>query len=190
VVREFTVEHSHAKHSALASGETYMVGSLARLKLFGNGLTGRARECFDLLFPEGVTDNILFNNRAQLVEIVYSIESAIADCDSLLSMEELTREVAEYSVQADRGVSGVEVPRGTLFHEYEIDDDGSVVSANVITPTAQNLANTERDLRQAAESLLSDDDAPVDDAQLRFSLEMVARAYDPCISCSVHVVRI
>jgi len=103
-------------------------------------------------------------------------------------MDEVPREQAEYIVRAGRGVSAVEVPRGTLFHEYEIDDDGLVVAANVITPTAQNLANTERDLRHATEQLLAAGD--VSDAQLRLDLEMIARAYDPCISCSVHVIRL
>ena len=86
-------------------------------------------------------------------------------------------------------MAGLEVPRGTLFHEYEIDDDGRVVSANVITPTAQNLANAEHDLRNAAENRLAAA-SPRGDAELRLDLEMVARAYDPCISCSVHVVRV
>ncbi len=188
VVREFTVEHSHAKHAALASGSTYQVGALARLALWGDRLEGRAREAFQTLLPNGAVGNVLYNNWAQLVEILFSLETAVEGCNELLGMEEVPREQAEYSVQAGRGVSAVEVPRGTLFHEYEIDDHGLVVAANVITPTAQNLANTERDLRHATERLLAAGD--VSDAQLRLDLEMIARAYDPCISCSVHVVRL
>jgi sulfhydrogenase subunit alpha len=187
VVREFTVEHSHAKHSALASGDTYVVGSLARLNLWAHLLRGRAREAFETLFPDGATDNILLNNWAQLVEIVFSIESGIENIDALLGLEEAGRELAEYDVRAGRGVGAVEAPRGTLFHEYEIDDDGRVLAANVITPTAQNLASTELDMRQSADRILATGEAS--DQQLRFDLEMVARAYDPCISCSVHVVR-
>ena len=109
-------------------------------------------------------------------------------CDELLALPEIRQELVEYQVRAGRGVGAIEVPRGTLFHEYEIDDSGHVVSANVITPTAQNLANTERDLRAAVESLLAQKSSP-SDAQLKLSLEMVARAYDPCISCSVHLLR-
>ena len=188
VIREFTVEHSHAKHSALASGETYMVGSLARLRLWGDRLVGRAREAFETLFPSGVTDNILTNNWAQLVELVHCIERGIEVCDLLLGMPEAASELVDYEVRAGRGVGAIEVPRGTLFHEYEIDDDGRVVSANVITPTAQNLANTERDLRSAVEAILEEGGKDVDAGRLKTGLEMVARAYDPCISCSVHVV--
>jgi sulfhydrogenase subunit alpha len=58
----------------------------------------------------------------------------------------------------------------------------------VVTPTAQNLANVERDLRRAAEGILQE--KPDDEAGLKLGLEMVARAYDPCISCSVHVTRL
>ena len=188
VVREFTVEHSQAKHAAFASGDTYMVGALARLNLWGERLEGRAREAFERLFPEGLVDNILLNNWAQLVEIVHSLERSVELCDELLAMPETVREMTEYEVRDGRGVSAVEVPRGTLFHEYEIDGEGLVTSANVITPTAQNLANVERDLRRAVENLLVEEPRG-DDAKLRLSLEMVARAYDPCISCSVHVVR-
>jgi len=110
-------------------------------------------------------------------------------CDELLGMPEVERELVEYEVRAGRGVGAIEVPRGTLFHEYEIDGDGRVLSANVITPTAQNLANVERDLRGAVENLLAKGE-PMEDARLKLNLEMVARAYDPCISCSVHVTRL
>jgi sulfhydrogenase subunit alpha len=189
VVREFTVEHSHAKFSALASGETYMVGSLARLKLWGDLLRGRAKEAMGVLFPQGVVDNILLNNWAQLVELVHSVENAAEVCDELLGFPEAEREMVEYEVKAGRGVGAIEVPRGTLFHEYEIDKKGLIVAANVITPTAQNLANTERDLRAAVEKLLATQAAD-SDAQLKLHLEMVARAYDPCISCSVHLTRL
>ncbi len=102
-------------------------------------------------------------------------------------MPEAEHEMNEYEVRAGRGVGAFEVPRGTLFHEYELDDDGRVAAANVITPTAQNLANTERDMRVVVERRLAD--GTDDDREIKLDLEMVARAYDPCISCSVHVTR-
>lgn len=188
VVREFVVEHSHAKHSAMSSGESYMVGSLARIRLWGDRLSGRAEEAYQTLFPNGFVDNILLNTWAQLVELVHSIERAIAHCDTLLAMPEEQSEMTEYETKAGRGIGAIEVPRGTLFHEYEIDEKGYVTSANVITPTAQNLANVEKDMRGSVEALLRNGEP--DDEELRQSLAMVARAYDPCISCSVHVTRI
>jgi len=188
VVRELTVEHSHAKHAALSSGDTYMVGSLARLKLWGDRLGGRAREAMQKLFTRGIEDNVILNNWAQLVELVHSLERGVEVCDLLLEMPPAEHELVEYEVRAGRGVAAVEVPRGTLFHDYEIDDEGRVVAANVITPTAQNLANVERDMRRSVERMIQQD-RQMPEPRIKAGLEMVARAYDPCISCSVHVVR-
>jgi len=188
VIREFTVEHSHAKHAALEEGTTYMVGSLARLKLWGHYLTGRAKAAFQRLLPDPKDDNPLLNNWAQLVELVHSVERALEICHELLGQPEEPRDLVDYQVRAGRGIGAIEVPRGTLFHEYELDEAGRVVAANVITPTAQNLANLERDLRAGAEAVLVAGNG-LSDKELKLRLEMVARAYDPCISCSVHLVR-
>jgi sulfhydrogenase subunit alpha len=185
LVREYTVEHSHAKHSVLASGETYMVGSLARLKLWGALLAGRARDAFEQLFPGGVVDNVLMNSRAQLVELVHCVERAAELCEALAAGGAAEPGAVDCRPRSGRGVSAVEAPRGTLFHEYVLDDGGRVVSADVITPTAQNLANVERDVRRAAETLLARE-RDIREPRLERALAMVTRAYDPCISCSVH----
>jgi len=189
VVREFTVEHSHAKHAALASGDVYMVGALPRLALWGHLLDGRSREAFEQLFPGGVVDNVLRNTHAQLVETVHCLERGAELCDLLLALPEAERELASYDVRAGRGITAVEVPRGTLFHEYGIDGHGRVTDANIVTPTAQNLADVERHLRHAAESLLGTG-TETELETVEAGLQMVVRAYDPCISCSVHVVRV
>jgi len=188
VIREFSVARSHAKHAALDLGGTYMVGSLARLKLWGDRLEGDAREAFEALFPAGVTDNVLANTWAQLVELVHCVNRGIAICRQLESMPPSDSEMVRYDVRAGTGVGAIEAPRGTLIHEYVLDDDGRVASADVITPTAQNLANIERDLRRAVDGLLHDEPG-MSDLQLKLALAMVARAYDPCVSCSVHVTR-
>lgn len=188
VIREFTVEHSHAKHAALIAGQAYMVGSLARIKLWGHYLKGRAEKALNRLIPDREDNNPLLNNWAQLVELVHSVERGIEICEELLAQPEAAQDMVAFTVRAGRGVGAIEVPRGTLFHEYELDDQGRVVAANVITPTAQNLANLERDLREAVERTLADKPEAADH-ELKLRLEMVARAYDPCISCSVHLVR-
>jgi sulfhydrogenase subunit alpha len=165
-----------------------MVGSLARLALWGDRLRGRAAKVFDALFPDPVTDNVLFNTRAQVVELVYCLESAVHFCDAYLEIEESEFELQPVEERSGRGIGAIEAPRGTLIHEYELDDNGKVTAANVVTPTAQNLANIERDLRSSGDRLQQEE--AVTDAELKKALEMVARAYDPCISCSVHLVRI
>ncbi|TET16321.1 MAG: Ni/Fe hydrogenase subunit alpha, partial [Actinobacteria bacterium] len=78
-----------------------------------------------------------------------------------------------------------EAPRGMLFHSYAFDKKGRLANADVITPTAQNLANMEKDLRVSVERLINESKESLSD-----KLEMVARAYDPCISCAVHLVEV
>ena len=82
------------------------------------------------------------------------------------------------------GTGAVEAPRGVLYHHYEI-KDGLIDVADIITPTAQNLDDVEKHLKLTAERMLADDKQ---DEEVRLGLEMVARAYDPCISCATHLV--
>ncbi len=187
-IREYTVDHSTSKHTHLGSGGSYVVGAIARLRLWGSELRGLAMEAFERLFPAGVEDNILRNNWAQLVELVHCVERSIELCDELAAIPGSAERPSRYETRAGRGVSAIEVPRGTLIHEYVLDDTGHVVSADVVTPTTQNLNNTEVDLKHAVQQLLAGD-KEVTDETIAFNLGMVARAYDPCISCSVHVIR-
>ena len=62
-----------------------------------------------------------------------------------------------------------------------IEDDGTVSGYDVVTPTAQNLANLEADMRAFAPTVAH---LPKDEFVLR--VEQLVRAYDPCLSCAVH----
>ena len=104
--------------------------------------------------------------------------------DALLAQGIEQEAPVEFEVRAGQGTAATEVPRGTLFHSYELDASGHVVAADVITPTAQNFSNAEDQFRAAVR-----DGAGETDEEIRRRLEMVARAYDPCVSCSVHAIR-
>ena len=84
-----------------------------------------------------------------------------------------------------RGVGIVEAPRGTLFHEYTINKNGLVEKANCIIPTAQNLRSIEDDLREFVPLIL--DKSKV---EITAAIEALVRAYDPCISCSTHIMNV
>jgi len=77
------------------------------------------------------------------------------------------------------------VPRGLLIHHYNIGEDGLMTDANCIIPTNQNIANLELDMKALVPQIM---DQPAD--KMTLGLEMLVRAYDPCISCSVHVLRV
>ena len=93
--------------------------------------------------------------------------------------------LVDFEVFESRGINAVEAPRGLLYHDYTFDGEGRITKSNIITPTAQNAYNIEKDTRVIAGNLA---DKPVD--EVKHALEIMVRAYDPCISCSVHVAQI
>lgn len=184
ICSEGVVAHSHAKQS-LFKNKPFAVGALARIALNGekfSGQAGRAREKSGLNI---LSDNMLYNNVAQAVEVIYSIERSLEIIDELLSLGIKEEKPAEVKVRAGTGTGAVEAPRGTLYHSYSFDETGRLTEADVITPTAQNLANIEKDLRASVKNLI---DEPSE--SLGSKLEMVVRAYDPCISCAVHLLKV
>jgi coenzyme F420-reducing hydrogenase alpha subunit len=89
------------------------------------------------------------------------------------------------TVKAGSGVGMCEAPRGLLIHDYSYGGDGKVTDCNCIIPTGQNYANLEADMRALVPQML---DRP--EADITLTLEMLVRSYDPCISCSTHLVRV
>jgi coenzyme F420-reducing hydrogenase alpha subunit len=88
-------------------------------------------------------------------------------------------------VKAGNGVGAVEVPRGILFHEYEIDNQGKIINANCIIPTGQNLNNIEHDMAALVPQIIDKSQE-----EITLLMEMLVRAYDPCISCSAHFLNV
>ena len=82
------------------------------------------------------------------------------------------------------GVGVIEAPRGTLYHQLEIRDN-KIVRAEVIVPTGQNQISIEKNLVRLVEKNLN-----LSKKQLSFEIEKLVRAYDPCISCATHFIKI
>lgn len=187
---EHSVPYSHAKKSA-ARGQSLMVGSMARLALFGDRLGGRARELF-VESPLADSDtNTLWNNLAQAIEVVYALERVpqiIAEIESLPASI-TTQEPVTGCRQAGWAAGAVECPRGTLYHSYELDAEGTILRADMITPSAQNTARIELDIKEVVENEQNNTDA-TDSNSLQKQLETLVRAYDPCNTCATHMVQI
>jgi sulfhydrogenase subunit alpha len=183
LTNEKAVPHSHAKHSTFG-GNPYMVGALARLTVNPRRLTGRlavAMKRLKLLLP---TDNPMDNNKAQALELINDLERALESIEQLLREGIKDERPMPVHPRAGTGTAITEAPRGLLIHSYTYDDDGRITAADVITPTALNAASLELHIRRAVEQC-----ADRDEAVISKRLQMIARAYDPCISCSVHLVR-
>ena len=183
VIEEHIVPYSTAKHARWHRPE-YMVGALARFNNNGEQLHPAAKEVSERLGLVAPNHNPFMITVAQLVECVHCVEDAIELVDELLGRHiSHSDEMAEVIARAGHGVASVEAPRGILFHEYDYDDEGKCVAANHVIPTAQNLGNLDADMRKLVPEIM---DRSED--RIQRALEMLVRAYDPCISCSVHMV--
>ncbi len=178
---ETILPHSSAKHCA-NQRDSYMVGALARFNLNHDLLHPQAKAAAEALGLEPMCTNPYMNTVAQVVEIAHCIAEGELLIDELLQQELAWEEPVPPTRLSGEGVGSCEVPRGVLFHHYII-EDGLISGANCIIPTNQNVANVEADLRGLVPTLL---DMPQPEIARR--LEMLVRAYDPCISCSTHLL--
>ena len=183
LTNEQAVPHSHARHSTFR-GKPFMVGSLARLTVNPRRLTGRLAVAMKRLKLQLPADNPMDNNKAQALELISDVERALEIIEQLLRAGVKDERPVPLHPRAASGTAVTEAPRGLLIHSYTYDAEGRIVSADVITPTALNAANLEMHLRVAVEQC-----ADREEAVISKRLQMIARAYDPCISCSVHLVR-
>jgi sulfhydrogenase subunit alpha len=181
MTNEFQVEQSTSKWCRL-SRDSFAVGALARVN-----------NNFDLLYPEakeaaralGLTPlnyNPYMNNIAQLVECLHVTYDSINIINELVDS---TFKEPRQKVKPKKGigVSAVEVPRGILYHCYEFDNKGKIVNCDCVIPTGQNHANIQLDLESLATEYAKKGKT---DRELELLAAMLVRAYDPCISCSVH----
>lgn len=184
-IEEYTVDHSAALFArALRTGSSYFTSALARVNASWDNLTQPARYAAAKVGLRPPEYNPFANNVAQAVEVVDALVRCSAICRALAVDDfEGSSEPVAFKVRSGHGVGFTEAPRGALFHDLELDEGGFVKRASILTPTAQNVANLEADMRALAE-ILVEQGASQDEIQLW--VEKLVRAYDPCFSCSVH----
>jgi coenzyme F420-reducing hydrogenase alpha subunit len=111
--------------------------------------------------------------------VAYESQEMIAD----LLDSDFGEYMADYEVRAGHGVAAIEAPRGILYHSFETDSEGIVVRSDAVIPTGQNHANIHNDLQALVPVLAA---KGVGEDEISKQAQMLVRAYDPCISCSVH----
>jgi coenzyme F420-reducing hydrogenase alpha subunit len=185
-----TEYRSHLQHMAIPysqasgyqfDGQDFFVGSLARVNLNADQLHANTqKDLADILklFP---SDNVFHNNVAQAIEIVDSIDRAI----DLLNQGPFDYAPPVPAAQpSGKGIGIIEAPRGALYHYAEIDNN-IVSHYEVIVPTGQNQINVENDLK-----LLIEKNMDLDTPALQHECEKLIRAYDPCMSCASHFLKL
>lgn len=186
-LKEIAVKHSHAKRST-REGKPFMVGSMARLALYGDKLGPEAKAVFASSKLAAGDTNSIWNNLAQAIEIVESINRSIMIIDELLDDLQNGKKCNWEKPEARGGkaAGAVECPRGTLYHFYELDDKGHVKAADMITPSAQNSYRIETDIKEVVSRYHESSEPQV----LEKNLETLVRAYDPCNTCATHMVKV
>ena len=182
VTNEFVVPHSSSKHTKF-NRSSYFVGALAR---FNNSFDLLRKEAKDVAAKLGLSApsyNPYMNTVAQIVEVVHCVVDTLELIDKLLDTGIKNEKPNQEPTRYGRGIATTEVPRGILFHDYTYNRQGSIEKANCIIPTGQNLANIDDDMKKLVPEIINES---MDDITLK--LEMLVRAYDPCISCSVHML--
>ena len=183
LTNEFVVPYSYAKRSRY-KGKPYSVGALARVNNLGERLQGEAGERYKKYFNSRWAKNPLFHNAAQALELLSCFERIPRLVDEILEFPE-DPPVVKYDTDEGEGTGLVEAPRGLLIHHYGI-SEGLVTQADIITPTAQNAEDIERYCRIAAQKLCGERR----ENEIENRLNLVVRAFDPCISCSAHMAEV
>jgi len=180
LVKEFQGADKLAKRTKFA-GNTYMVGALARLHNNHEKLNLEAKKILEKTGMKFPCYNPFYNILAQVIELVHCFEESITLLE-LLTIGEIKISEPKIENRTGDGTGAIEAPRGTLFYDIKA-RDGIIRDLNIITPTAQNLANLEADLEEFEhierfKGLKREERAD--------KIKMLIRAYDPCVTCSVH----
>jgi len=168
-------------------GKEYMVGSLARLNLNKENLHPNTKKDAAKYLSKFPSENVYDNNLAQAIEILHSIDHSI----ELLEKNKFQKEEpAKPEKLTGKGAGAIEAPRGTLYYALEI-EDGKVKDLKLVIPTAQNLVNMKKDVEQIVSGLCATEIGKEElEKHIILEVSKLIRAYDPCMSCASHFLRV
>ena len=163
----------------------YRVGPLARINNCDFIPTQRAeeeRKIFKGFNGGSATQATLAYHWARMIEMLYAAEAI----QELLHDPDLQGEdLVSSGIRQLHGVGVIEAPRGTLIHDYRINEDEQIVRANLIVATTHNNQAMNESVRQVALQYL--DGQQITEGLLNH-IEVAIRAFDPCLSCATHAL--
>jgi sulfhydrogenase subunit alpha len=180
--REKHVRHSTALHACLPDGTPYLTGPMARLGLFADKLHPLAQESLE---RTGMALPVLNPFRSIVVRAVELVHAFAEAVDLVRSYEPKGPPYLEAPLRPGEGVGATEAPRGLQYQRHRVDEGGLILESRIIPPTSQNQARIEADLAGLAPEILT-----MDEQEATLRCEQLIRAYDPCISCSAHFLKL
>lgn len=182
-LKQVTASYSHAIRY-MFGGKVYMVGALARLNLAKENLhpnTKRdARDALDK-FP---SQNIFHNNLAQGIEILHAIDSSL---DILQNIQIKDEKPIAFQKRRGVGIGLIEAPRGALYYKLNVGENGKIIDGQIVVPTGQNQICIEESIRSYLENNI---DKLEDKVFIEAEIEKIVRAFDPCMSCASHFLKV
>jgi len=168
-------------------GGLYRVGPLARINICDFAGTPRAdRELLqfrNLNHGKPVLASF-YTHYARLIEILFSLEKIGELLEDPQLLDPRIRAFA--GANEPVGVGIMEAPRGTLIHEYHVDENGIMTDADLIVATGHNNRAINKTVQQIAEAYMNGKAEITEGMMIR--VEHGIRVYDPCLSCATHAV--
>jgi len=165
-------------------GKNYRVGALARINLNKSGLHKDTRKYAGKYLSTFPSHDIFDNELAQAIEMLHCVDKAIEVLESTEFKPELPPRL---TFTEGTGVGVVEAPRGTLYYEMQIGDQGLIKDGTLVIPTAQNQVTIECDIGKFVQNCLQEDKSK---EEIEHEIEKLIRAYDPCMSCATHFLKV
>jgi NAD-reducing hydrogenase large subunit len=164
----------------------YRVGPLARLNTCDFIPTPLAQKEFEeyKAYTNGKPNNMCMHMHwARLIETLHSAEMM----KELLNDPDLQgNDLVTKGEKVNEGVGLIEAPRGTLFHHYRINDNDQVEMANLIVSTTNNNQPMNNGVNFVANAMMNNQKEITE--PMMNAVEVVIRAYDPCLSCATHAL--
>ncbi|MGE4351653.1 MAG: Ni/Fe hydrogenase subunit alpha [Bdellovibrionales bacterium] len=181
-------KETHAAHTTALQGfskadnEPYLTGPNARYNNCYKQLSKLSKQVAKEIGLDETCNNPFKSILVRMVETVYACEEALR---LIKQYEEPDVPYIQGEPRASEGFGMTEAPRGVCYHSYKLDKNGRVLKAVISSPTAQNQPQIERDLYGVVK-----DNLDLDEAKLKHRCEQTIRNYDPCISCSAHLLKL
>lgn len=185
-LEKVVMPYSHAAGYRF-QGKIHQVGALARINLNQPSLHPRTQKDTVRALAKFPSNNVFHNNLAQAIEILHAIDSSIDLISQYQAVSEKPVSLTFSNSPSSPSITGVgviEAPRGTLYHKLTV-IDGKVADAQIVVPTNHNQIPIVIAIRDYVSQNL---DKPKE--ELTTEIEKLIRAFDPCMSCASHFLKV
>ena len=161
----------------------YLVGALARMNVNKKRLhkkTLKNVKKYLKIFP---SDNPYDNNLAQAIEMLLIVDNSVDLLNKGIKKEKLAKIVPKKNL----GLGVIEAPRGHLYFKIKFGSKGEVLESDFCIPTQQNVIHMENSISQRIEEWIKKNKSK---KEISLEAEKMIRAYDPCMSCAAHFLKI